>query len=181
MIALQPLLSGAMGVLRVVPVWAWALAACLAWGGWQRHRATAATREAAQAEQRAAVEAATAQAEAAARAREHEITTRAQEAADGYMARMAAARRAVDGARTERDRLFDALSAAPGCAAPAAAGPASGVDGAADLRVVVRECAAALSQVAAAADAAESRLSGLQDYVRAIGAAPSAPARGEAK
>ena len=26
-------------LLRVIPVWAWALAAALAWGAWQRHLA----------------------------------------------------------------------------------------------------------------------------------------------
>ena len=31
-----------LAVLRFVPIWAWALAAALGWGAWQRHQATAA-------------------------------------------------------------------------------------------------------------------------------------------
>ena len=182
MIALQPLLSAVLALARGIPVWAWALAAALAWGGIQHHRATTHTRAQAQAEQRAAVEAATAAAQADARAREHEMSTRAEEAADAYRFRLAAARRAADSARGERERLLDATAgAAAGCrAAPSASAP-GGVDDAAELRVVVRECAAALYQVAEAADAGDSRIAGLQAYIRAIGAAPSAPATGDAR
>ena len=32
------------GLARAVPIWAWALAAALAWGAWQRHSAIQATR-----------------------------------------------------------------------------------------------------------------------------------------
>jgi hypothetical protein len=32
-------------ILRVIPIWAWALAAALGWGAWQSHRATAAAAE----------------------------------------------------------------------------------------------------------------------------------------
>jgi hypothetical protein len=30
-----------LALLRIIPVWAWALSAALAWGGWQHHRAAA--------------------------------------------------------------------------------------------------------------------------------------------
>ena len=52
MIILQPILS----VLRAIPWWAYAIAACLAWGGWQRHRATSAAATYQQAQAEAAAE-----------------------------------------------------------------------------------------------------------------------------
>lgn len=161
-------------ILRGVPVWAWAIAAALAWGGFQHHRAAISTKAAAVAEQRAAVEAATAQAEAGARAREHEITTNAERAADGYRANLAAAQRAAAGTRIELDRLRDAVGSAPACRAGSAAGTPGGTDGADALRLVVGECSRALSAMAEVADDRQARVTGLQDYIKAIGAA-SAP------
>lgn len=160
-----------LGVLRAVPLWAWALAAALAWGGWQRHRAISATEAKAQAEQAAAVHAATAAAQAAARASEAALNESARRAADAYQANLSRARRDADAVRTERDRLLDAVATSGTCPASPSAAAASGVDAAAGLRAVVRECVAALAQVAEAADASDARLTGLQDYVRAIGAA----------
>lgn len=163
MIPLAPVLS----VLRIVPVWAWALAACLAWGGFQRHRATSATKAAAVAEQRAAVEAATSEAERAARAKEQTYAENARQAADAYAANLERSRAAAGAARSELDRLRVAVaSAGPASGAASGAAPGSGPDGTAQLRLVVGECAAALSEVAAHADRCEARVKGLQDYVR---------------
>lgn len=169
-------MTALLGLVKVVPVWAWALAAILAWGGFQKHRATSATKAAAVAEQRAAVEAATAQAEAQARQREHEITSRAQEAADAYRSNLASAKRSADGARTELDRLrVAAAGAAPSCSGPAASGATGRADGADALRAVVSECATALQAMAAIADDRQARVTGLQSYIRAIGAASAPP------
>lgn len=157
-----------LAIARGVPVWVWALVACLIWGGFNFHRAKTQTAARAVAEQAAAVQAVAAAEQAKAREREAELNEATRKAANAYrsdLARRAAAAAAV---RADRDRLLDAVAATPGaCAATPGAAAASGIDGAAALRVVVRECTAALSQVAEAADAADARLIGLQDYVRA--------------
>lgn len=165
-----------LAILRAVPLGVWVFIAVLAWGGWQRHRATSATEARAVAEQAAAVSAATAAAQAAAREREQALNAKAQEAADAYRAREARLRRDAAAVRTERDQLLDAVSTAGACPAGAGASAAGGADAAAGLRAVVRQCVGALAEVAAAADASDARLSGLQDYVRAVGLAPAASA-----
>jgi len=161
-------LAPVWAVLRGAPVLVWVVIACLAWGGYQRHNAKTQTAARAAAEKAAAVQAVAAAEQAKAREREAELSEATRKAADAYrsdLARRAAAAAAV---RADRDRLFDAVAATTGtCAATPGAAAASGTDGAAALRVVVRECTAALSQVAEAADAADARLIGLQDYVRA--------------
>jgi hypothetical protein len=163
-----------LAIFRAVPIWAWALTACLAWGGFQKFRATRATKAAAVAEQRAAVEEATAKAEAAARQREQQLTTATQEAADAYRSNLAAAQRTAAAARTERDRLLVALDAAPLCRADPSASAAGGADAAARVRQVLGECVGAVQTLAEAADADAQRVMGLQGYLTAIGAA-SAP------
>lgn len=172
-----PLLGPVLGIAKVVPIWAWGLAAVLAWGGFQKHRATSATKAAAVAEQRAAVESATVQAEAGARQREHELTTTTTKAADAYRSNLATAQRAAAAARTDLDRLRDAVGSAPACRADSASGAAGRVDGADAFRVVVRECSAALSEMAEVAGDREARVTGLQDYIKAIGAASAPPPR----
>lgn len=165
MIPFAPILS----LASKVPVLVWVLAACLAWGGWQRHQAKTQERAAAAAEQRAAVEAATAAAEAQARQQEQQWAESVRSAADAYNANLARARAGADAARSELDRLRTAVAgtasrpASGAASSPAAAG---GSDGAAQLRLVFGECAAAISEVAAHADRCEARVKGLQDYVR---------------
>ena len=158
-----------LAIARGVPLWVWAVIAGVAWGGFNLHRAKTQTAARAVAEQAAAVQAVAAAEQAKAREREAELNEATRKAADAYrsdLARRAAAAAAV---RADRDRLFDAVAATPGtCAATPGAAAASGIDGAAALRAVVRECTAALSQVAEAADASDARLRGLQSYIRAI-------------
>lgn len=158
-------------VLRLVPWWAWLLAALLAWGAWQRHQATAQAQRAAQAEQAAAVHAATAQAERQAREQENTYADNARKAADVYRAQLEAAHRSAGAARAGLLGLRDAVASATACPASQGASAPSGIAGDAELRNVLNECGAALQTVAEAADSDAARLKGLQDYVKAIGAA----------
>ncbi len=114
----------------------------------------------------AAIAAATATAEREARTREQQMADAARKASDAYQANVSRVRASADGARTELERLRDAIASA----GPAPANPASaaGADDAARARYVVGQLANAAAQVSAAADACENRLSALQDYVRSI-------------
>lgn len=171
MIPLAPIL----GVVRAVPIWAWALAAVLAWGAFQKHRATSATKRAAEAQQSAAVHAATAAEQAKARELEHLFNARTQEAADAYRSNLAAAQRAAATARTERDRLLQLVASASPASGPGASASApGGADASAGLRIVLAECVGAVQTLAEAADADAARVRGLQGHLIAIGAA-SAP------
>lgn len=49
-------LSPILGLLKSIPIWVWVVAAALAWGGWQRHSATATAEEFAKAKATAAAE-----------------------------------------------------------------------------------------------------------------------------
>lgn len=166
MIALAPVLS----IARAVPVWVWVVVACLAWGGWQRHRATSATKAAAAAEQRAAVESATAQAEALARQTEQQWAANARSAADAYTANLNRARAGADAARSELDRLRTAVAgtASPASGSASSPGAACSPDGTAAYRAVIGECAGAVQALAAALDSERARLRGLQDYVSGV-------------
>jgi hypothetical protein len=162
----------ALGLLRVVPVWAWALAAVLAWGGWQRHQATSQTKARAAAEQAAAVATATEQAQRQARATEQALNTRARKATDAahHQARTAAA--AAAAARAELERLRAVLPPAAAASAAAADPGATGGADAATAGPIVAQCAAQLVAVATDADACGATLIGLQGWVRAVLAPP---------
>mgnify|MGYP000852516125 CR=1 FL=1 len=155
-------------LLRAVPWWAWLAIALAAWGAWQRHSATVATRQAEQAKASAAAHAAAADAERRARDLEQTYTANVRSAADAYAVNMQAARAAADRARSGLDGLRHAVAVIPACPAAADPAPAGRADATAGLRLVVGECAAALSQVAEAADACDARLTGLQGYIKAI-------------
>lgn len=161
-----------LGILRVVPIWAWALIAVLAWGGFQKHRATSATKAAAAAEQRAAVEEATAKAEAATRQIEHQLATEVEEAANAYRANLAISQRAAAAARSELERLRLAIARdAQASTARPGASAASGADGAPAVHTVLGECAGALQAMGELATQDARRLEGLQDYVKRTDAA----------
>ena len=164
-----------LALLRRVPLWAWLVLAMAAYVAHLHWRAAQSAQEAADALARATAAESAANHLAAARDTEAALNAAARKVTDDYQARLAHTRRTADAVRDERARLLVAVdqAAAAGTACPSAA-PASAPDGAAGLRVVVGQCAAALSQVAEAADACDARLSGLQAYVRAtIGAGRS--------
>lgn len=171
------MITAALSILRFVPVWVWAVVALLAWGGFQRHSATQATKAAAAASQAAAVHAAAAEGERQARQLEQTYATNVQKASNAYAQNLRRARAAAADTRSELDRLRDAAAvAAPSCAAGPGAAASAGADAAAGLRQVLGSCAQSLSELAAAADADAARVTALQDYIKAIGAA-SAPAK----
>lgn len=157
-----------LGLARKVPVVVWVIVVSLAWGGWQKLKAERSTKAAAVAEQRAAIEAATAEAERKARALEQDFADRARSAADAYSKQVAQARASADRARAGLDGLRDAIAAAPACPASEAASAPGRTDATTELRGVLGSCAGAIQRLAEAADADATRLTALQQYVQAM-------------
>lgn len=128
-------------MLKAVPVWVWALAAALAWGGWQKHQATEAQR--AIAEQREEAMQATIT-ETARRLKAQEGVTRDADKA------AAKARASAASAAASVVRLRERLAATSASADPTA--PSTGE--AARLADLLGQCADRYVFVAGAADRA---------------------------
>ncbi len=162
------LLSGALRIVKAVPLWVWLVAAFAAWGAFQKSSATRATKAAERAAASAQLHAAASEAERKARDLEARLAEQSRKAADAYNAQVTAARRSAAAARTELDRVRDAIATASSfCPAASGAAPAGSADGAANLRQVLRECVGTVQTLAEAADTDAAKLMGLQEYVRA--------------
>jgi tellurite resistance protein len=120
----------------------------------------------AHAEQQAQLEKDRSEAIEKARAAEQLMADGARKAAGIYAQQINKVRTDADGARGELERLRDALGTPSDAAQDAAA--AAGADDASRARIVVGRCAATLQAMAAAADTCESRLTGLQEWAKAV-------------
>jgi hypothetical protein len=115
------ILSPILSVLRAVPWWAYAIAACLAWGGWQRHRATAAITELAEVRE-AAMRAALVETTRRINA-QVEVIHEAQTAKAKAQASAASAAAASVRLRQRADSIAASCSPGPAAAGPAASSP----------------------------------------------------------
>lgn len=108
-------------------------------------------------------------AEQEARAKEQALAKARQQTEVKYVEEKRKAAVAASAAKSELDRLRDAIAAAPGCPAPADPSAATRAAGAARLELeLLGNCATALTDLAAEADRLETRIVGLQTYVRNV-------------
>jgi cell division septum initiation protein DivIVA len=134
--------------------------------GIQTFRVGALKQEAA--EQRAALATATAAAEKEARTREAEMADAVRKASDVYAQNLKRAQAGAAGALSELDSLRNAINAtSPAAPASAASSSTNGTGG--PERELLGACAATLQGMAAQADRLESKVIGLQDYIRSLG------------
>lgn len=116
---------------------------------------------------KATIATATAAAEKEARIRESEMADAARKASDAYQSNLNRARAGASAALSELDGLRSALNAtSPGAPASAASSGAYAAGG--PERELLGTCAATLQGMAAQADRLESKVIGLQDYVRGL-------------
>lgn len=145
------ILSPILAVLRAIPWWAYAIAACLAWGGFQRHRAVSAAKEYQQAQAEAAAEREQAlQAAINETARRLAAQAQATKEADEQTARAVATAAGAIGAANRLRSQLAAIKASAAASHPTAAG--AGQTG--RLADVLAECVDRYRTVAAAADRA---------------------------
>jgi Tfp pilus assembly protein PilX len=143
------------------------IAICLAllgFAGLQTFRIGALKEEAAAKD--AALAVATATAERQARDRESQMADAARKASDAYQANVSRVRASADSARTELDSLRNTLAAGP--AAPASAASSGAYAAGGPERELLGACAATLQAMAAQADRLESKVIGLQDYIKGL-------------
>ena len=111
----------ALRAFRAVPVWVWFLLAALAWGGWQRHRATAAITELAEVRE-AAMRAALVETTRRINA-QVEVISEANNAKAKAQASAATATAASGRLRQRADAIASACSPSAAAAGPAASSP----------------------------------------------------------
>jgi len=147
-------MTALLGMARIVPVWAWALAAILAWGGWQKHSATAA--QATLRQHDAAIAAETIKAQQAEMTETARRLAAQKEITDEAQARKRAADVAAAGARSAADKLRAHLAAIAASAASGNPAPALGRQ-AGQLAESLGQCVERYLGVAAIADDAINR------------------------
>jgi hypothetical protein len=140
---LAPAFATVRALARAVPAWVWVVAIVLCWGGWQRHRATAAAKELASQQQAAAT---AREAELQRQVKETARIAQAQgEVAEDAHAKLNTARADAGRAGSAAAGLRTRLAAAQAAAAASAAAPAG-------------SCAPAIEAAAVSADLLSSAI-----------------------
>lgn len=133
------------------------------------YRSGKAVVRAARDKERAELSARALQAEQQARKRERQMVAQRQKLEERYAEDKRKAAAAAAGAQSELGRLRDAIATAPSCGAPTDPAAATRAAGASRLELeLLGNCATALTDLAAEADRLETRVVGLQQYVKDV-------------
>jgi len=170
-------MGAALKLLTGVPVWAWALAALAAWGGWHRWRAIDARQDFERAAAAAAAERAASAAEVANENNRRLLAVQgASDAAHLQAQRDRAARVAAERARGGLLERVAALEAGARSADPTAAGRCQAAEQATGLLAdVLRRADARAGELAAAADAAITAGAACERAYESLTATPKGP------